>query len=110
MLRSAPELQILRLPAAPKINAKTVCQLLLRDPPLKQLEIHNSKMMWKNARQEDIIYAINHVASTSLEKLTLRDAPSALEEVWTARKGPSSVIKRGAFGLQVFLAQANCQS
>lgn len=110
VLRSAPEFHTLRLPGAQNISAKTVCHLLLRNPPLKQLEIHNSKMMWKNANEEDVIHAINHVANTDMEKLTLRDAPTATHEVWTGVKGPSSVIRRGAFGLQMFFAQSNSQN
>lgn len=99
VLRNAPELHTLRLPASKNIKASTVCELLLQHNCLKTLEIHNCKSLWKSSNSTDIVSAISHAAMNSLETLTLRDVPETGREVWSSIKGSSSIVKRSAFGL-----------
>ncbi|KAK3930791.1 Tonsoku-like protein [Frankliniella fusca] len=98
VLRNASELHTLRLPGAKNIKASTVCELLLTHN-LKNLEIHNSKLLWGDSHSSDIVSAITHAAMNSLETLTLRDVPESGKEAWCALKGSSSIVRRSAFGL-----------
>ncbi|XP_034240435.1 tonsoku-like protein [Thrips palmi] len=101
VLRSAPELHTLRLPAAKTLSADTVCQLLQLSS-LKSLEIHNNRSIWNNSDNHRIASAVNHAASEALERLILRDPPKALAEAWRTVKGLYSATQTAAFGLQVF--------
>lgn len=101
VLRSAPELHTLRLPAAKSVSADTVCQLI-QLPSLRNLEIHNNRGIWRDSDNCKIANAVAHAASFALERLSLRDPPVALAETWSTVKGLHSASKTGAFGLQVF--------
>lgn len=101
VLRSAPELHTLRLPAAQTVSADTVCQLM-QLPSLRSLEVHNKRNIWKNSDNCKIASAVTQAASDALERLTLRDPPKALSEAWSSVKGLNSATKTCALGLHVF--------
>lgn len=99
-LRSAPELHTVRILSAKSVKSETVCQLLLQQSHLKQLEIHNVKGIWKND-PDNIVTSITHAANFALETLTLRDLPESAKMAWQSVKGSSCVIRELASGLQV---------
>lgn len=103
ILRSAPDLHTVCLPAAQNIRAETVLQLLMHQPALKRLEVHNSKDIWKGIEESDVELAMRHAAH-SLETLTLREVPIRAQEAW-CDASPNATVKRGAFNLSVFSKQ-----